>query len=149
MLAAKQITDDLRKSFRGRLAFDPLVRGVYSADASPFHILPHGVAFPEDADDLATLVKYAFKQGLPLIPRGAGTGVAGESLGPGLVVDLSTRFRTILDITDDTATVQPGVTLAQGDRTGDGWADAGGGGRRRPADWPRTRRAPRVARWAG
>lgn len=113
MLAAKQITDDLRKSFRGRLAFDPLVRGVYSADASPFRILPHGVAFPEDAEDLATLVKYAFKQGLSLIPRGAGTGVAGESLGPGLVVDLSARFRAILDITDDTARVQPGVTLAE------------------------------------
>lgn len=110
---AKQITDDLRKSFRGRLAFDPLTCGVHSTDASPFRITPLGVAFPEDVDDLAVLVKYAFRQGLPLVPRGAGTGVAGESLGPGLVVDLSMRFRAILAVDDATATVQPGVVLAE------------------------------------
>ncbi|MFO0801835.1 MAG: FAD-linked oxidase C-terminal domain-containing protein [Gemmataceae bacterium] len=113
VLTAKQITDDLRKSFRGRLAFDPLTCGVHSTDASPFRITPLGVAFPEDADDLAVLVKYAFRHGLPLVPRGAGTGVAGESLGPGLVVDLSRNFRQILAIDDATATVQPGVVLAE------------------------------------
>ncbi len=109
----KQITDDLRKSYRGRLAFEPLVRGLYSTDASPFQIAPLGVAFPQDAEDLAVLVRYCFGQGIAMIPRGAGTGVAGESLGPGLVVDLSANFRRILAIDEDTVTVQPGVVHAE------------------------------------
>ena len=110
---SKQITDDLRKTFRGRLAFEPLVRGLYSTDASPFQVTPLGVAFPQDAEDLAVLVKYCFRLGIALVPRGAGTGVAGESLGPGLVVDLSANFRRIRAITDDTATVEPGVVYAE------------------------------------
>src|SRR6185312_11912151 len=95
---AKQITDDLRNTFRGRLAFDGLVRGLYATDASPFQVTPLGVAFPLDAEDLSVLVRYCSEHGIALIPRGAGTGVAGESLGPGLVVDLSAHFRRILDI---------------------------------------------------
>ena len=88
-------------------------RGLYATDASPFEVAPLGVAFPEDAEDLAVLVKYCHENALPLVPRGAGTGVAGESLGPGLVVDLSAEFRGILHVGADTATVEPGVVLAE------------------------------------
>ena len=109
----KQITDDLRNVFRGRLAFDPLTCGLYSTDASPFQVMPLGVAFPEDFEDLAVLVRYCSEHQIPLIPRGAGTGVAGESLGPGLVVDLSLHFRGILKIGSDTVQVEPGVVLAE------------------------------------
>ncbi|MDB5306321.1 MAG: glpC 2 [Gemmataceae bacterium] len=108
-----QIADDLRNSFRGRLTFDGLVRGLYSTDASPFQVTPLGVAIPQDADDLAVLVRYCFEHQIPLIPRGAGTGVAGESLGPGLVVDLSVHFRRVLDISSDAVTVEPGVVLVE------------------------------------
>ncbi|MFO0797316.1 MAG: FAD-linked oxidase C-terminal domain-containing protein [Gemmataceae bacterium] len=108
-----QIADDLRGEFRGRLAFDAVRRGLYATDASPFHVTPLGVAFPEDAEDLAALVKYCHDHALPVVPRGAGTGVAGESLGPGLVVDLSAEFRGILHVGADTATVEPGVVLAE------------------------------------
>src|SRR5262249_7172818 len=58
------------------------------------------------------LVKYAQEHAVPLIARGAGTGLAGESLGPGLVVDLSVSFRAIVAIEADQVTVQPGVTHA-------------------------------------
>ena len=107
------IADDLRNTFRGRLAFDAVRRGLYATDASPFEVAPLGVAFPEDAEDLAVLVKYCHEHALPVVPRGAGTGVAGESLGPGIVVDLSAEFRGILRIDSDTATVEPGVVLAE------------------------------------
>ena len=52
--------------------------------------------FPEDADDVAVLVRYCFEHNLPLIPRGAGTGLAGEILGPAVILDLSVNFRGIL-----------------------------------------------------
>ncbi len=112
MIAPTQIRDDLRATFRGRLLFDAPTRGLYASDASPFEIVPHGVAVPVDEDDLRVLVKYAQETQLPLVARGAGTGLAGESVGFGLVVDLSVNFRRIGPISDETVLVQPGVTHA-------------------------------------
>ncbi|MCI0702953.1 MAG: FAD-binding oxidoreductase, partial [Planctomycetia bacterium] len=111
MLDTKQITDDLRDSFRGRLHFDPLTRGLYATDASPFQITPLAVAVPEDAESVSAIVRCCHVHAIPIIPRGAGTGFAGESLGPGVSLDLSVHFRNILKIEADTATVQPGVVL--------------------------------------
>ena len=110
---ADQIRDDLRKPFRGRLHFDDLTRGLYATDASPFEVVPLGVAVPHDADDLAVLVRYAHEVGVALVPRGAGTGLAGESLGPGLVVDLSVHLRAIPEIGPDTVRAEAGVTHAE------------------------------------
>jgi FAD/FMN-containing dehydrogenase/Fe-S oxidoreductase len=108
-----QIVDDLRGLFRGRLHFDSASRSLYSTDASPFEVMPHGVAIPADADDLKTLITYASDNALPLVARGAGTGLSGESLGPGLIVDLSVNFRKIRDITPGRVVVEAGVTLAE------------------------------------
>ena len=57
-------------------------------------------------------VQYAAENEIPIHARGAGTGVAGESLGPGLVLDFSHSMRRILRVDDDTVRVQPGVILA-------------------------------------
>ncbi len=108
-----QIRADLRRTFRGRLLFDDVSRGLYAIDASPFQVTPAGVAVPADADDLATLVRYCHEHAVPMVPRGAGTGVAGESLGPGLVVDLSPHFRAIADVAHDTVTAEAAVTHAE------------------------------------
>jgi FAD/FMN-containing dehydrogenase len=111
VIDAKQLTDDLRGQFRGRFHFDRLTRGLYSTDASPFQIEPLAVAVPEDAESVAALVRYCHGHNVPLIPRGAGTGLAGESLGPAIVLDLSAHFRRVLSVDRDAVTVQPGVIL--------------------------------------
>ena len=112
MLDEKQITDDLRGQFRGALHFDALTRGLYSTDASPFQVGPLAVAVPEDAEDVAVLVRYCFEHNLPVIPRGAGTGLAGESLGPAVILDLSVKLNRILGVSADAITAEPGVTCA-------------------------------------
>jgi FAD/FMN-containing dehydrogenase/Fe-S oxidoreductase len=111
-LDKQQTAEDLRGVFRGTLHFDTLTRGLYSTDASPFQITPLLVAIPEDRTDVASLVRYCFEHNIPLIPRGAGTGLAGESLGPCVVMDLSVKLRRILEVGGETVTVEPGVTCA-------------------------------------
>lgn len=105
----ERIQDDLKGLLKGELLFDDLARALYSTDASIFQVQPLGVVTPRDEEDVQALVRYAAEHLVPLVPRGAGTGFAGEALGPGLVVDLSRHFRAILDIGTDTVRVQPGV----------------------------------------
>jgi FAD/FMN-containing dehydrogenase/Fe-S oxidoreductase len=105
----ERIRDDLKGLVKGDLLWDDLSRVLYSTDASIFQVQPLGVAVPQDEDDVRALVRYAGENHIPLIPRGAGSGVAGESLGPGLIVDLSRHFRSILEVGSDTVRVQPGV----------------------------------------
>lgn len=109
----QRLADDLKGFFQGELRFDGLTRAIYSTDASIFQVQPLGVAVPRDEADVQALVRYAAENKVPLVPRGAGTGVAGESLGRGLVVDLCRHFRDIVAIGDDTITAQPGVTLRE------------------------------------
>lgn len=106
----ERIRDDLKGFFKGGLLFDDLSRALYSTDASIFQVHPIGVAVPRDEEDVQALVRYAAEHRLPLVPRGAGSGVAGEALGPGLILDLSRHFQAIRDVGADTIRVQAGVT---------------------------------------
>jgi FAD/FMN-containing dehydrogenase/Fe-S oxidoreductase len=108
----EHIRDDLKGIVKGELLFDDLSRALYSTDASIFQVQPLGVAVPRDEGECTALVRYAAEHQVPLVPRGAGTGLAGEALGGGLIVDLSRYFRTILDVGSDTVRVQPGVVYA-------------------------------------
>lgn len=110
MRSPQQFQDDLRGEFRGELRFDPPTLGLYATDASPFQVMPLGVAVPADEADLVVLIQYAHEHGIPIQPRGAGTGLAGESLGPGLVVDLTTGFRAILEVTPESIRAEVGLT---------------------------------------
>src|SRR3982750_1274667 len=106
-LTPDQLADDLKGVLKGDLLVDDLTRALYSTDASIFQVQPAGVVVPRDEEDVRALVRYAAENRVPLIPRGAGSGVAGGALGPGLVVYLSRHFRAILDVGADTVRVQP------------------------------------------
>ncbi|HPC95049.1 MAG TPA: FAD-linked oxidase C-terminal domain-containing protein [Sedimentisphaerales bacterium] len=108
-----QIAADLRDRIRGEVFADILHRVAFSTDASSYRIVPQCVVAPRDGGDVEAVVKYAAREGLPVAPRGAGSGVAGESLCAGLVLDMTRHLTRILDTSDDGATVtcEPGVVL--------------------------------------
>ena len=108
----RRLQDDLQGFFKGDVLFDDVTRLLYSTDASIFQVKPAGVVMPRHEEDVSGLVRYAQQEGIDLIARGAGTGLAGESLGSGLVVDLSKHFRAIVAMDSETVRVQPGVTYA-------------------------------------
>jgi len=104
-----RIQDDVRGLIAGEIRCDDVFLQLYASDASLYQIKPLGVVRPRSAADVAACVKYAGENSIPIHARGAGTGLAGESLGPGLVLDFSSHFRRILDVGADWVRVQPGV----------------------------------------
>ncbi|MCW2879677.1 MAG: FAD-binding oxidoreductase [Sphaerisporangium sp.] len=107
----KDLERDLARELDGETQFDAYTRHLFSRDASMYSITPLGVAFPRHADDVAAAVSIAGRYGVPLVPRGGGTSLAGQTIGPGLVLDLSRHMNRIARIDPDarTALVQPGV----------------------------------------
>ncbi|HTF47897.1 MAG TPA: FAD-linked oxidase C-terminal domain-containing protein [Pseudonocardia sp.] len=105
----------LRATLDGEVAFDDYSRHLFSRDASMYSIMPLGVAFPRHADDVAAAVKAAGELGVPIVPRGAGTSLAGQTVGPGLVLDLSRHMNRIvgIDPVARTALVEVGVVQDQ------------------------------------
>lgn len=89
-----------------------LARALYARDASVYRVAPLGVARPESVEELRDVVTAARERGLPVTVRGAGTSCAGNAVGPGLVVDLRALDRLSIDAEARSATVQPGVVLA-------------------------------------
>ncbi|AUC83660.1 FAD-binding and (Fe-S)-binding domain-containing protein [Lacinutrix sp. Bg11-31] len=87
------------------------MKRLYATDASVYRMLPLAVAFPKSISDIKKLVAFASKNKTSLIPRTAGTSLAGQCVGTGIVVDVSKYFTKILNIneTAQTVTVQPGV----------------------------------------
>ncbi len=86
---------------------------IYSTDASAYRETPIGVVYPGDEEDIITLVKYAANNNLNLIPRTAGTSLAGQVVGQGLIVDMSRHINQILEINAEErwVRVQPGIVL--------------------------------------
>ena len=111
-VSISQLRADLWGRFRGRIADDSVTRSLYATDASPFEVVPTAVAVPRDEADVAALMEYCHEHAIPVVPRGAGTGLAGESLGRGIILDLSESFRAAPVVAGDAVTVEPGVTLA-------------------------------------
>ena len=112
------LTDHQRRSLAEsgcEVRSDALTRTLYATDASIYRIDPRAVAFPRSAAEAATVVRAAAGAGLPVIPRGAGTGLAGGAIGDGLVIDLARHSRQIgsLDRERRTVRVGAGVVLDQ------------------------------------
>src|SRR5215208_2766344 len=96
---------------RGELRFDEYTRHLYSTDASLYAIEPLGVAFPRDADDVVAAVEVAGRFDVPVLPRGAGTSLAGPTVGRAVVLDMSRYMHRLVELDADakTARVQPGL----------------------------------------
>lgn len=107
----RRIAEDLTGVLRGEIRCDAVTAAVYSSDASLYQIRPLGVAFPKDAEDIRLLARYSAEQNVPLVPRGAGTNVAGGALGAGIVVDFSRHMTRVSADDGDTIRVEPGVVL--------------------------------------
>ncbi|MFA5238195.1 MAG: anaerobic glycerol-3-phosphate dehydrogenase subunit C [Phycisphaerae bacterium] len=109
----EDVADDLSKVVRGDVFADILHRAAYSSDASIYQIIPGCVVAPRDAGDVAAVVKYAFANGIPIAARGAGSGVAGESLCSGIVFDMKRYMNKIISVDNSgaIAVCEPGVVL--------------------------------------
>lgn len=101
----------LANSLDGELYWDDLMRTLYATDASVYREMPLAVAYPKGEEDLRRLIAFARDRQAPLIPRAAGTSLAGQCVGSGIVVDISRHFTRILDFNPDEGwvRVQPGV----------------------------------------
>ena len=101
----------LKIRLNGRLYTDETTRRLYATDASAYRELPLAVAVPADQFDLVRLVNYARENGHALIPRTAGTSLAGQVVGSGIVVDMSRNFGKVLEVNAEEgwAWVEPGI----------------------------------------
>lgn len=112
------LLDHLRRHVDGEVRFDSLSRKLYATDASIYQIEPIGVVVPKSVAGLETAVQIALEMHVPIVPRGGGTSLSGQSIGVGIVVDCSKYLYNIVDIdpTLQIARVQPGVVLDQFNR---------------------------------
>jgi len=101
----------LSKKLQGTLFFDDLHKTLYATDASVYRKIPLAVAVPKNSEDIKQLIIFANKHQITLIPRAAGTSLAGQCVGEGIVVDVSKHFTKILafDEKNKTITVEPGI----------------------------------------
>jgi FAD/FMN-containing dehydrogenase/Fe-S oxidoreductase len=109
----QRVHDDLRGLVQGEVLADPVLLQLYATDASLHQVTPAVVVRPHSTADCVATVLYAAENKLPLHPRGAGSGLAGESLGPGIVIDCSRYLRRILEFDGSQVVVQPGVVHSQ------------------------------------
>ena len=103
--------DTLHNSLSGDVLFDNLQKSIYATDASVYRKIPLAVAFPKDEKDIKTLIDFAIKNSITLIPRTAGTSLAGQCVGDGIVVDVSKHFTDIISFDEQAKkiTLQPGI----------------------------------------
>ena len=101
----------LAQALEGELHFEPLYQSMYATDASVYRKLPMAVCFPQNKSDLKKLIQFASDHKITLIPRAAGTSLAGQCVGDGIIVDISKHFTRILafDEKNKTIRVEPGV----------------------------------------
>ncbi len=104
---------ELSEAIEGELFTDDVHRMLYATDASVYQQLPLGVVYPRHRRDCVTLVRLAAEHDIPLIPRAAGTSLAGQCVGEGLVVDVSRHLTSVLEVDPEHrwVRVEPGVIL--------------------------------------
>jgi FAD/FMN-containing dehydrogenase len=108
-----RIEEDLRGIVAGEVLCDAASLSLYATDASLSEVWPLAVVRPRTTDDVAATVRWAAEHQITVHARGAGSSVAGGSLGPGIVIDCGRFLRRILQTDGDEVRVQPGVVAAQ------------------------------------
>jgi FAD/FMN-containing dehydrogenase/Fe-S oxidoreductase len=103
----------LTEAISGEVRFDRVSRALYSTDASVYQIVPLGVVIPRTEADIVATVRICNRFNVPLVARGGGTSQAGQSIGPGVILDTSKYFNRVLEIDNAgrRARVQPGRVL--------------------------------------
>jgi FAD/FMN-containing dehydrogenase/Fe-S oxidoreductase len=104
---------ELAGRIRGEVREDDLTRRLYATAACIFSITPKAVVTPKTADDVSVVVRYAAERGTPVTARGAGSGLAGQTLGDGIILDCSRHLDRIIEVDQKamTALAEPGVVL--------------------------------------
>jgi FAD/FMN-containing dehydrogenase/Fe-S oxidoreductase len=107
------LTRALRAAVRGQVAADAATRALYATDASNYRVPPRAVVLPRCAEDVAAVMGVCRQFRVPLTARGAGTSIAGNAIGPGVILDFSRHLDAVLDLDPGArlARVQPGVVL--------------------------------------
>src|SRR6476659_3587850 len=107
----KEQLKSLERELEGELLFDETSRILYATDASAYREIPLAVAIPASVDDLKKLIEFARINHTSLIPRTAGTSLAGQVVGNGIIVDVSKNFTRIIELNteENWVRVQPGV----------------------------------------
>lgn len=107
----KSQLQNLDEQIKGELYSNSLYKHMYATDASAYREIPLGVVYPKDKQDLKTILNFCSQNEIPLIPRAAGTSLAGQVVGNGLIVDISKYMTKIVEIntSKNWAVVEPGV----------------------------------------
>ncbi len=111
MMIVETKIKNLSASLEGEFYFDQVMRTLYATDASAYREMPLAVAIPKNESDIKKLIAFASENKITLIPRTAGTSLAGQVVGNGIVVDVSRTFTKILEVNqaESWVRVQPGV----------------------------------------
>ncbi|SNC73520.1 FAD/FMN-containing dehydrogenase [Kytococcus aerolatus] len=109
------LAEHLRGAGLNDVRADAATLATRSSDASLYRISPQVVVLPHDAEEVALTVELARQEGVPITARGAGTSIAGNAIGPGIVLDFSRHMNRVLELDAEarTARVQPGVVQAR------------------------------------
>src|SRR5438094_6203502 len=109
-LQRETLARHLRKHTTGEVRFDATARRLYSTDASIYQVEPLGVVLPRSVEDVQAAVQIAAEMRVPITARGGGTSLSGQSIGPGLIIDVSKYLNRIvaIDRAARRAVVEPG-----------------------------------------
>ena len=112
-VARSGIVEDLRARIDGEVRFDQYSRQLYATDASIYELLPIGVVFPRTTADVAAVVSYCADREIPVLPRGGGTSLAGQTVNEAVVLDFTQHMDALVEVYPDEARalVGPGIRL--------------------------------------
>ncbi|MCB0163116.1 MAG: FAD-binding protein [Anaerolineae bacterium] len=110
-----ELSYELQQRTEAEVRFDQVSRTLYATDASNYQIMPIGVVIPRTTDDVIATIEICARYKVPVLPRGGGSSLAGQTVGEAVVIDTSKYLRQILSIDSEAreVRVQPGITFGQ------------------------------------